>query len=158
MATLEDLHRKFAKLRQECSTAIPNALGRDMLEETKQNFADEAYGNDGTKEKWPDRGQEQYLRYKKLDYTGKLKRSFKYSLLKTGKSTTIRFGSSSPYAKIQQEGLQGSGRPVRRPPSSTKFVRLGTKPWPRKFMGIGKRSVNTFNRTIKRHLDRIMGN
>lgn len=159
MATLDDLSRKFNAIRKECSRAIPNALGRDMLEETKQNFADEAYGNDGVKRRWPDRRFEKWLNYPKLDYKGKLKRSFKYSILRlSSKSVNVILSSSSPYAQIQQEGLQGSGNPVRRPPYSTKTLKLGTKPLARKFMGIGKRSVLQFRETISRHLRKVMSN
>lgn len=163
MGTLQSLSNKLDTLRRELSgeisspTSIPYALGESMKQETKQNFEDEAYGNNGTKEKWPDRRLERLLKYPKLNYTGKLKRSFTTKVKRlSSKSANIILFSSSPYAQIQQEGLQGGGTPTRKPPYATKPLRLGTKPLPRKFMGIGKRSVANFHATISRKVRKIM--
>lgn len=158
MAEFPDLQRFFDRVREECQNRLPDALGQVMYEETQENFNRQEYGNDDLQEKWRNRTYEQYLNYPKLNYTGRLKRSFSWSKISKSKhGVTIKFGSSSSYAKIQQEGLQGGGNSRRRPPYSDIPLTLPTKPYPRQFMGFGRRSIRRFQQAIDRKMREIFG-
>ena len=139
-----------------------------MLDETLKNFRRKEYGNNGRPEKWPDRyyyqkgrkggSAEPFLRYPKLDYTGRLKKSAEKSwgMSSRGKSwAAVSFGA--PYAKIHNEGFSGSasGDPFRRPPKSTKPIRLGTRPYQRRFAGVGSRTKKNVIRIYSWEIKRL---
>lgn len=118
-----------------------------MLDETKDNFARQQYGNDDAPEPWRDRfgfvdghlkNVEPYLRYRKLNYRGYLLRGISW---RSGENFA-ELRSTAPYSQLQNEGAKGGGGTGawRYPPSSTKPLRLGGNPVKRQFMGVGERT------------------
>lgn len=162
MAEIQGLKLFLGLLRRKLTYEIPPLAGDVMMEETKENFKKQEYGNDYAHEKWIDRRHESHLRYPKLDYKGRLKKSFSWRMVRSGKRTvTISFGSSSSYAQLHNEGYKAgmkiTGRPTRKPPYSNKKLKLSTKPMQRQFMGVGKRTERRIKRKITRMLDLIFG-
>jgi phage gpG-like protein len=147
MATGKQLQANLRKLKNRIQTQVPQQVARSMLRETRDNFALAQYGNDKTRQKWPDRfgsirgkgfgNVESLLRYPKLRYTGKLYQSIqpRYGRGYAELTTPV------PYAKAHNEGLAYlGGNSYRKPPVSSVPLKLGRRPKERKFMGVGRRT------------------
>lgn len=157
MPTLQDLERKFAKLKRVARNEIPRHAGAFMRKQTLANFDAQAYLNDGNVQKWPGRKFEKYLRYPKLIYTGRLRNSFRFSIAHVGKSHIGELGTSVPYAKKHNEGGPGRSVARRRPPKSTKSVSIGGQQFfKRQFMGIGITTIKGFRRIIAEEVFNVM--
>lgn len=164
MATGKDLARMLRKVRHNLEDKVPKRVAKNMLEETRQNFREQSYGNDGQAERWKPRhgfilrrgfvNAEPYLRYKMLQYTGKLAGSIKaisgkgYAALRT----------SVPYAEQHNTGKLtfNTGNAFRRPPASSEPIRLGSRPVKRQFMGVGERTYKHVLKEYSRELKRLI--
>lgn len=162
MAEIQELKLFFGFLKHKLAHEIPALAGDVMIEETKENFENQEYGNDDTHDKWIDRRHESHLRYPKLDYKGRLKNSFSWKIVRSGKrSAILSFGSSSSYAQLHNEGYKAgmkvTGKAIRKPPYSDKKLKLSTQPMQRQFMGVGSRTERRIQRKVARMLDQIFG-
>ena len=159
VADINDLRIKLANLKAVASTQIDKDLGAAMLSRIGKNFDEQGYTNDGGVRKWESRPFERYLNYKKLDYTHRLRRSFKVKSYQTSRSgKTIVVGTNVPYAKVHNEGgVPRSKKFIRRPPASSKKIRLTIhRVKKRQFMGFGREDERVFKIIIKRSFDRAM--
>lgn len=134
-----------------------------MLKETEDNFMSESYGNDGNNEKWEDRfgynrklglvNAEPYLRYRKLQRTGRLMQSIKPITGRVYAGLT----SDIPYAIEHNEGVGGGGGNVFvKPPYSSEVFKLGSKPKKRQFAGIGKRTIKNALEIYENEIKQIL--
>ena len=134
-----------------------------MHDETMDNFNRMQYGNDGRSEKWADRyyyrkkdkggSAEGILRYRKLDYSGHLRGSAKAV---SGRGyAAVRFGAN--YAKLHNEGVwyETGGDGFRRPPKSSRPIKLGVRPYQRQFAGIGRRTIKNALRIYSSEFRRL---
>lgn len=153
----------MAEVRQALQTKVPREIAKAMLEETKDNFDKQQYGNNGAAQKWADRygynrklgliNAEPYLRYKKLNYKGKLKGSIK----PISGSKYAGISASAPYAEAHNEGKASpvAGNSFRKSPYSSLPIKLGNKPQQRKFMGVGKRTYENVVKIYSKELRRL---
>lgn len=163
MATIRTLAAKMNRAARYLREEAPRRVAEGMMEETKDNFAKEQYGNDGAPRKWAPRygyvyrtrrmqDVEGLLRYKKLDYTGRLRRDIRLS---SGRGyASLR--AYAPYAQLQNEGGRGSGNSFRKPPASTEAVRLGVNAQARPFMGVGQRTYNQVYRLYVSQIRKLL--
>lgn len=159
MADINNLRIKLATLKAVARTQIDKYLGAAMLSRIGRNFDEDGYTNDGGVRKWESRPFERYLNYKKLDYTHRLRKSFKVKFYQTSISgKTIVVGTNVPYAKVHNEGgVPRSKKFIRRPPSSSKKIWLHiSRVKKRQFMGFGREDERIFRVVIKRSFDRAM--
>lgn len=129
------------------------------------NFDTEAYTNNEISEKWPDRPFENALNYKKLDYTGNLKRSIKPLSTKKGKTAIATLRTRVRYAKIHNEGTEqkiplGSplrtGSPYRNPPYAAEKIFIGYARKKRQYMGIGTKTITQAKKRINEILRKYL--
>lgn len=107
MPDIDDLIRNLSQFRATVTRDIPQQLGEEMLDQTHQSFKEGRFaGSLGGK--WPDRtafGGEKNIRYPKLDYKGRLKKSFKWISRHIGRrNIDIFVGTNVPYAKAHNDG------------------------------------------------------
>lgn len=168
MADVTVLIARLRQVTRNIRAKVPEQIADMMYGETMQNFQYQAYHNDEKRERWRDRwgfvdgkmrNAERFLNYRKLDHRGNLKRSIKpvYGVSDSGR----RFAgvqASASYAQAHNEGLRGSsGNSLRRPPSSTKPVLLGSKDIrQRQFMGIGTRTLKRTLRIYMREIRKLL--
>lgn len=163
MATGKDLARMLRKVRHNLEHEVPKRVAKKMLEETRQNFREQSYGNNEQAERWKPRhgfiagrgfgNAEPYLRYKMLQYTGKLAASIKA----TSGRGYASLSSSSRYAEQHNTGRLtfATGNSFRRPPASSEPIRLGSKPVKRQFMGVGERTYKIVLKEYGHELKRL---
>jgi phage gpG-like protein len=162
MPNINDLAIKIQALKTELINELPKHVAADMHTQTMHNFDTEAYTNNATPQKWPDRPRENELGYKKLDHTGKLKRSITPMKRKTGsKSVVAGIKTAVDYAKAHNEGgVSLTGSPWRNlkghnPPKRVNINRSGLI-HQRRFMGIGSRTIaqakKRINEILRKHL------
>lgn len=148
MASLEDLRLRVKGFKAELMTELPRKIAQDMYDETMRNFDAEAYTNDGDAERWADRPYEELLGYKKLDYTGRMKRSIKPMKKKIGsKSAIAGVKSSLAYAQSHNEGgvviaRQPRGSGNRTLTDGRKVNISKSRVRKRQFMGVGSKTVS----------------
>lgn len=167
-APITELLTKIKTVRHNIEESVPRAVAQSMYDETMENFDKEQYGNDGNNQRWKDRvavirgkgavNAEPYLRYKKLQYTGFLRRSITTNVHKLYKGAAAELRAAAPYAAEHNEGRGGlrTGNSFRRPPQSSQPLRLGMTPQQRQFMGIGSRTIKNVYRIYERELRRLL--
>lgn len=156
MLTLNDLVRDIRELKEEIRNSAADRIADIMYEETMDNFEQEGYGNDGSREMWADRQFEDQLRYPKLDYTGSMKRSIVAQSSRAANRLRASVGSNNPLVALHNEGGPTNGKVGRRrPPKSTRPLRITASRVPaRKFLGIGRKTVDSAIRVITRIFDK----
>lgn len=158
---LYSLKKNIYRVRKDAERNIPRRISIMMHDQTMYNFDKESYNNDKGSQKWPDRygitkygleNVEPFLQYKKLNYTGKLKKKIRRAY--DTKYAALIF--EAPYAQNHNEGLalNTGGSPYRPPQSSIKVI-LGRHPKQRKFAGIG---TKTKSAAFKFYADSIKEN
>lgn len=154
MADLADFGRDMARVKRTVQREIPKTLAEALYAQTMESFDEQAYTGDDKINPWPARIKEKYLRYPKLNYTGRLRSS-----IQTFHNPTMAgIGTNVHYAKVHNEGGRSDGsRFIRNPPYSTKRInRPVGKIQKRQFMGVGKRTYKAFQFYIGVEFNKIL--
>lgn len=163
MATGQQLAILLRQIRTQIQNDAPKEVADKMVDETRDNFLNEQYGNDDNSQKWPGRhgsvnGQfqhvEKYLNYPKLRYKGNLFRSMK-PLSGPGYSA-VSFSSQYAQAHNEGKGIGLGGDTTRWPPYSKKFLILGSNPAKRQFAGVGKRTYRNTVKVFERYIRKLI--
>lgn len=131
-------------IKEDHRKKIPDEIAKMMFDQTKENFYKQSYNNDNKSEKWPERIYEKKLTYPKLRYTSAMFRSIK----PFSNSNKAGIGSNIPYTKKQNEGAIGNFEFIR--PEYGIYIKI-RKILPRKFMGIGEKTINETKKIILRY-------
>lgn len=152
MSDLSTLHQRIIEFRRDLQVTLPKRIAEDMYRETMQNFDQEAYTNDGGSDDWADRPYESQLGYKKLQYTGRLKRSIKPMGKRIAGGGVAQLGTNVPYARVHNEGgITDKSKKAMRTLSNGKKVNIASgRIWKRQFMGIGSETVDKARSEIDR--------
>lgn len=160
-----ELLRMMQRLRNVANGQLPVLLAQSMQKETAQNFREEGYGNDGSLQKWAPRRFETSLKYKKLQYSGAMRKSLKVNIRRMGnRQASIIYGSNDPVFRVHQmggptmpNGSHGGDMGFRKPPKSSKPVKIGgARVKARPMIGFGSRSRKWFTGVIRREIDRVI--
>lgn len=157
MRSGQDLISALKIFKREVPKEISLDFGEVMFKQTKESFRNERFEGENGSPKWEDRhlisgkSAEPYLNYKKLDYTGRLKRSFSYKSVRTGANRyIISLNSNDPKAKLHNEGGRSDrGYVMRSPPKATQKIAIRAREIvKRQFMGIGDKTLEEFGKVL----------
>lgn len=137
---------------------IPQEAARIMWQISMDSFTREEDASKTGYSKWGSRQHERYLRYKKLQYTGRLKGSIYKNIQYQGNRTTVSVGTNTHYAKVQNEGGPVSFKVRRTPPQSTKPLTItGGRVPARPFLKFGDKTEGLLAIMVKNKAAQIYG-
>ena len=164
MPDINDLIERLRTVKREINSKdVPTFLGAVVLAQTEESFKTERYKGDDTG-KWMPRkafGGERNINYKKLDYKGKLRRSFRRIITKYNRGYYVaEIGTNVDYAKMHNEG--GSNGHVGRRSARSGAVRKGNWSYSgavpqRQFLGVGSKTKRTFERVFEKKMREYFG-
>lgn len=156
------LQKKLNMMRSTIANDVSTIVGTDMLKLVDKSF-ETATAQTNMGEKWQNRhafGGEKNIKYPILQWSGKLRHSFKFRMTKSGRyNRLLAIGTNLGYAKIHNEGLSNTHVAFRKSPRD---LYKGKRKYsgavlPRPFLTFGLKARESTYLTIDRYFKTKFG-